>query len=145
VILIGQRILAEKNPLTRAEKKSTHQIELNTPIIVCKKSCKVLVRARIKLCTMQFGNRTFVLLVDAVATVCCGVPTHCSSNDASIKRCYVGRGYSLFVKSALDVINIRVTSITLCGRGSHVFVVVMVPFHSGRCSQIAVIDVLFIR
>jgi hypothetical protein len=33
VILIGQRILAEKNPLTRAEKKTTHQIELNTPDI----------------------------------------------------------------------------------------------------------------
>jgi hypothetical protein len=37
-------------------------------------------RAREKktLCTMQFGNRTFVLWVDAVGTVCIIVPTYSS-------------------------------------------------------------------
>jgi hypothetical protein len=51
------------------------------PLAACyyclQKKCTVLARATKKtLCTMQFGSRTFVLFVDAVATVCSIVPTH---------------------------------------------------------------------
>jgi hypothetical protein len=35
-----------------------------------------LAREKKTLCTMQFGNRTFVLQVDAVGTVCIVVPTY---------------------------------------------------------------------